>query len=52
MPVNGDDYAYDREHSRAVQARRAAPIARWRAMGCTEGKIQTLIDRRSRRQLW
>ncbi len=38
----------------AVRVRRAALVARWRAMGCTENKINTLIQRRmrSRRQWW
>lgn len=54
MPFDGTDYRYDDAHQAAVRARRAALIAKWRAMGCTEGKIATLIDRRirSRRQLW
>lgn len=37
-----------------VKAVRAALIAKWKAMGCTESKIWTLIERRmrSRRQWW
>ena len=51
MPTDGH-YGYS--ITEPVRARRAALIAKWRAMGCTEGKINTLIVRRmrSRRQWW
>jgi uncharacterized protein YdiU (UPF0061 family) len=52
MPTDGtDDWGQVAE---AVSKRRAALIAKWRAMGCTEGKILTLMQRRirSRRQWW
>lgn len=54
MPTDGTYDRFDREHFERVKARRSALIAKWRAMGCTEGKIQTLIQRRirSRRQWW
>lgn len=51
MPV---DYDYGYNVSEETRARRAALIAKWRSMGCTEGKINKLIQRRMRsyRQWW
>lgn len=55
MPIDGYyGEIIDREHERKVDARRHALTTKWRAMGCTENKIQVLIGRRmrSRRQWW
>lgn len=51
MPTDG---TYNKTIPDVVKARRAALIAKWRAMGCTEGKIMELVQRRirSRRQWW
>jgi uncharacterized protein YdiU (UPF0061 family) len=51
MPCDGTEYEPIPDE---VRARRVALIAKWRAMGCAEGKINTLIERRmrSRRQWW
>ena len=51
MPTDG---TYEGPIPDHVKARREALIAKWKAMGCTEGQIWTLIERRmrSRRQWW
>jgi hypothetical protein len=52
MPVSGDEYFY--RSSKEINDDRQARIARWKAKGCSDNKIQELIYRRinSKRQKW